>query len=219
MDAAGWEGGANFAEDVQGGAIKAGQGMVTGMAASLTDPLATAQGMFELGSRGAALANPALLAAQGAATGKSPLEQAGEHLDFFKKTGEAAVQTYRETGQEHGLVGALTHGAVDVSVMAATGGSGAAALKAATLGRASEAAVNALRRPIPEAPRSVQELMELKASMKDLPAPYKQLKSTSVSGAESSLEFNPDALLDEVSERVDRGELLPRELRVLLAQG
>lgn len=219
LDAAGWEDGANFARDVQGGAINAGQGMVTGMAASLTDPLATAQGMFELGSRGAALANPALLAAQGAATGKSPLEQAGENLDFFKKTGEAAVQTYRETGEEHGLAGALTHGAVDVAVMATTGGSGAAALKSATLGRASEAAVNALRRPIPEAPRSVQELMELKASMKDLPAPYKQLKSTSVSGAESSLEFNPDALLDEVSERVDRGELLPRELRMLLAQG
>ncbi|MCE7872082.1 hypothetical protein DYH09_17115 [bacterium CPR1] len=78
---------------------------------------------------------------------------------------------------------------------------------------------SALSRPIPEAPHSVQELMELKASMKELPAPYKQLKSTSVSSAESSLEFNPDALLDEVSERVDRGGLLPRELRMLLAQG
>lgn len=216
MDAAGWEGGANFADDVQGGAIKAGQGMVTGMAASLTDPLATAQGMFELGSRGAALVNPALLAAQGAAGGKNPLEQAGEHLEFFKQTGQAAVQTYHETGQEHGLVGALTHGTIDVAVMAGTGGSGAALLKGATLGRASEAAAKALRRPIPEAPPLVQELVELKGSLKDLPAPYKQLKSTSVSGAESSLEFNPDALLDEVSAQVDRGELLPPELRMLL---
>ncbi len=197
-DAVGFDAGADFTRDVQGGLINSARGTVTGTANALADPVGTGKGLVELGRHGAHLANPANLIAESALRGESSLDVLGEDASFFRQTGEASLQSYQDTAQEYGVVGAITHGATDLAMtLAPTGAARAPALLE----------------------RMPARVSELKAQLDEAPALGKEAASTAAAGANTLDDYSPEQALEKVSRQVRRGEGLPRRLRELILAG
>lgn len=212
-DQVGFDAGADLTRDVQGGLVNSGKGLITGTTDALADPVGTGKGLVELGRRGAIMGNPTTLLATSVAEGESPLEVMGENAEFFKKTGEASIQTYKDTAQDHGVVGALTHGAADAAMMVGTGGATRAPSVTSRVGQALRGSREL------ELPQLAHQLAELKTRVDDAPPHLKEAASTGAAGANGVDDFNPEQQLAMVERSVERGALLPPHLRRLVLQG